>query len=363
MKHVRRIFALARKDIKDAIRDARVLVALIIPLGIGGFYGFLFDDTQTTIVKTTIAISSPDQSVLIGAITAALPQNVHVDVRTFPNRQAVIDEVGKGKEDIGIILPAGFDAAVRAGQEPDLTVVRSPDPSLGGDYVLTALDPALRQMAGQGAPARLEVINAPELTRGDITSRVGLRTWSVILSMIMSISLVAILAIPIVLVEEVEKKTLDALILAMDYWEVVVAKTLVGLTYVAAMIAILLGMTRIAILDWFVFVATISLLAIALLGIGLLLAGLFRSANQLNTWSGLLLTPLILPAIFMGPPLPDRIISILRLFPTGAGMQLLLNSVTHEKLFGGQPTLFAIILIWIVVTYTLLIIRLNRTQA
>ena len=33
-----RIFTLFTKDLKDAVRDARVLFALIVPLGIGVFY-------------------------------------------------------------------------------------------------------------------------------------------------------------------------------------------------------------------------------------------------------------------------------------------------------------------------------------
>ena len=50
-----RIFTLFAKDLKDAIRDARVLVALIVPLGIGLFYNYAFDDTSLT----QIGSSSP----------------------------------------------------------------------------------------------------------------------------------------------------------------------------------------------------------------------------------------------------------------------------------------------------------------
>ena len=363
MRVVKRIAWLALKDIKDAIRDARVLVALIVPIGIGIFYGFLFDDAPANAITANLAIVSPDGTAFVEHLKSALPSSVSLKIVRYDDQASLTTHVGSGDQDLGIVLPAGFDAALANGAKPLLTVVQAADGSVAADYLAAAIDPALRSMVGQPFPAEIKVVTASDDASGNIVSRIGLRTWSILISIILSIALVAILAIPIVLVEEVEKRTLDALILAMNYWEIVSAKTLLGLTYASLMTAILILLTRIHILHWPLFVAATLLTAISLLGIGLLLAGIFKSANQLNTWSGLLLTPVIIPTFLIGNPVPQWAQTAASLFPTGAGMHLLVNSVSQKPVFDYQARLFATLLVWIVVIYGLLIRRLNRYEA
>ena len=50
-----RIRAIYRKDMRDALRDSRVLTALIMPLAFGLLYSFMFsDDAATQKVKVGI---------------------------------------------------------------------------------------------------------------------------------------------------------------------------------------------------------------------------------------------------------------------------------------------------------------------
>ena len=111
-----RIFTLFTKDLKDAIRDARVLIALIVPLGIGVFYNYTFDDTSITEIKGTVAISAADATQLPDLIKAAVPSNVHLTFESQPDQAAVEKAVGNEDADIGIVVPAGFDQAVSAGR-------------------------------------------------------------------------------------------------------------------------------------------------------------------------------------------------------------------------------------------------------
>src|SRR4051794_2509069 len=158
IRPLRRILGLAFKDMKDAIRDARVLVALIVPLGIGLFYGFAFNDSATNIVRASIAINSVDQTDLTTVLMGQLPDNVRLQINSYPDAETVKARVGSGKEDVGLILPANFDADLRSGFQPDLTVVQSPTTTIEGNYILAALDPALRQMAGQNFPATVDLV-------------------------------------------------------------------------------------------------------------------------------------------------------------------------------------------------------------
>ena len=47
----RRLRAIYRKDMRDAIRDSRVLTALLMPLALGLLYSFMFSDESVQVQK------------------------------------------------------------------------------------------------------------------------------------------------------------------------------------------------------------------------------------------------------------------------------------------------------------------------
>jgi ABC-2 type transport system permease protein len=351
------------KDLKDAVRDARVLIALILPLGIGFFYNLTFDDDSITSVTPTVAVYSASDTQLPGAIQQVLGDTAEITFERLDTADAVRETVTSEDASIGLIVPENFDAALVAGETPGLEIVRSPGVSLEGNYVLSALEPAVRLLAGQPLPASFQIEQAVEAEPDNVIDKIGLRTWSLGIAIMMMIGLIAALAIPIVLAEEFEKKTIDALVLAMPYREVVLAKALLGLFYIVVSTALFLVVTQLNVVTWTWFILSIALTGIASLGIGLLLAGLFKNANQLNTWSGLFLTPFILPAIIIGQPFPDFVQRISGWFPSGAGMKLMLRSLSEEPLFTESLPAIAALMLWALAAYALLLWQLKRRQA
>lgn len=361
--NIRRIVTIFRKDLRDAVRDARVLVALIVPLGIGVFYNFTFDNDATT-VKARIAIFSPQPSALTDELVVVAGSTVDVTFYGAPTAEAVVAEVKDKHADLGIVLPPGFDADVKAGRRPTLRIIQRASPTFGGDYVLASLEPAMRLMAGQSPPATYAIESASKPDESETAiDKVGLREWAIMASLIMMIGMIAMLAVPVILAEENERKTLDALVLVASYGEVVTAKALFGLFYVAVMTPFLLLLTTTSPDKPVLFVAVIAELGLALIGFGLLMAGLFKSANQLNTWSGLLLLPVIAPAFAIGLPTPDPIKTIAEALPTGSAMKVLMNSMANERVFSNNALAFAIIAAWGVAAYALLRWQLSRRQA
>jgi ABC-2 type transport system permease protein len=358
-----RIFTLFTKDLKDAVRDARVLIALIVPLGIGVFYNYSFDDSSIDEIKGTVAIAAADATQLPDLIQAAVPSNVHLTFETKPDQAAVEQAVSNEDADIGLVVPAGFDQAVQQGAQPALTVIRSPKPSVPGDYVLSTLEPVLRQMAGQEFPVAINITDAAEKPSETILDKIGLRTWSLTMAIVLMLALVSALAIPIVLAEEFEKKTIDALVLAMPYREVIIAKALLGLFYIAVMVTVFVNLTQLDVYRWGLFLLGTGLTGVALLGFGLLLAGTLKNANQLNTWSGVFLLPFLAPALIVGQPAPELLRQAAGLLPSGAGMKLLLNSVTEQQLFAGNARFILILVLWAAAAYLLLLWQLKRRQA
>jgi ABC-2 type transport system permease protein len=359
----RRIQTIFRKDLRDAIRDARVLVALVIPLSIGLFYNFTFDDDSAT-PRAEVVYYSADGTDLPNYLTTVTADTIELRFHRTATIEELQTELREDRADIGLTVPAGFDDAVRAGQQPTLQVAYPATTSFEAEYVTAAIEPALRLMAGQPPPAELSVSSVAEPDESETAIDIlGLRTWSVVISIVMMIGMIAMLAIPVVLAEETEKKTLDALVMIASYAEVVIAKAALGVFYIAVMIPLLFLLTQRVPEELPLFTMTTALLGITLIGFGLLLAGFFKNANQLNTWSGIFLIPVLAPAFAIALPGPEWIERVSELTPTGAGMKLIMNSAATEPIFSGNAMSFAIMAIWCVIAYALLLWQLSRRQA
>ncbi|HET9017594.1 MAG TPA: ABC transporter permease [Thermomicrobiaceae bacterium] len=364
---LKRILTIFRKDLFDAMRDARVLMAIVAPLGIGILYSYMFAGTPTT-PTATVAYAAADQTALIDTVRSTVGTSITLTFNRVADAAAVRQAVLDKKADVGLVIPAGFDAAVRTGQTPNLAVLLPESSTYGGDYVAATLEPALRQMAGQGPVAaiqteRLSAPTATELTSMSILNRIGLRDYFLIAAVVMLVAMIAMLALPIILAEETEKKTLDAVGLIASYTDVVVGKSLVGGAYITVSIVLLLGVTRLMPANLPLFVAGVFAFSVALIGFGLLIGGLFRSANQLNTWGGLILVPVIAPAFIVGLDAPRVVNLILWLIPSSQATRLIINAVSGQAIFPSLWSAFLVIAGWAVLAYLLLIWRLGRREA
>ena len=361
--HPRIIATIFRKDLIDAIRDGRVAIALVIPILIGVSYAYLFDDD--TINETpayTLAVTPADPVALSDQLYAVGGTGVDLTVETLTSEAAVREAVQDGDADLGLVVPAGFEAAVAAGQTPALTVLTPPTPTAGTSYLLAALDPALRAVAGQGPPAQLS-ITATDAAEETLIERIGLRDYMLTFSMVFLVGMIAVFAIPIILTEEIEKKTIDALVMIASYGDVMIGKALVGLVYIAVATVVTLLLANADPGNAALFALAIAALSVALLGFGLFIGGLFRNANQLNTWGSLILFPLVAPAFLVAAPLPDWGEALVTAFPTGAGAKEISNGLTGETIYSGAALNFAVMLAWAVAGFLLVGWQLRRRQA
>ncbi len=359
---IRRIRAILFKDLRDAIRDARVLFAILVPLGVGLFYNFIFDDEvppPSATVAITVDTGAEFEAVLAGIVEPAM------DVEFIRLTDDEIREQASASDiDLGLILPPDFDEAVTSGLSPPILAVLAEDRSFGGDYVLSAIDPALRSMTGQTLPAELTVETAElDVTAITVYDRLGARTYLVLIALVLMIAMTGVTAIPIVLAEETEKKTIEALALIASYREIIIAKALLGMIYVSVATALLLLLTQLFPRDWVMFVTAVAVTGAAIMALGLLLAGVVKNANQLNTWSGVVLIPMLAPAFLVGIGLSDRVEQIAQLFPTGAAMKLFIDSYSDASVFDDSAVSYAVILVWGVVAYALLVWQLSRRRA
>jgi ABC-2 type transport system permease protein len=352
------------KDLRDAIRDARVLVAILVPLGIGIFYSFVFDDDDLTTQTANVAYFAAEQTTLPDALRDAVGGAVRIDFDQEQSAESVEEVVQAEDADIGFVVPAGFDAAIAAGEQPGIEIFLPEDPTLGARYIAQAFEPAVRTMAGQEFPVAVAISTVEEpLEDQSVLDRLGLRTYMVLFSIVFLVGMIAMLVVPVILAEEAEKKTLDALVLVASYPDVIAGKALVGVAYIGIALAILLGITQIDIEMVPKFVAAALVSGVALIGVGLIMAGLFKSANQLNTWSGVFLIPVIVPAALVSAPVDGVVEAVLLALPTSQMMRLLTDATVGDSVFGGAWLSFLVIVVWGIVAYAVVAWQLSRRQA
>ena len=359
------VASLFRKDLVDGLRESRVLVSLLTPIVLAVLYNVMFPDNK--VFEAKVAYAGPETSAIVQTLQARAEAGDAVDLKlrhvgtADEARQLVRDKT----VDVALVLPDAVDASIAAGTSPRITLYAPQGGNSASSFVESSVDAAARALATQRAPAQIAVESVGTGASPDqgAMAEIGPRRYFVLATVVMMLGMIAVLAVPIMLTEEAEKKTLDALLLVGSYLEVIAAKALVGLAYVAVSVTAMLALTRLRPADMLTFVAGTLVLSLALIGVGLLVGGMFKSAQQVYTWSSFLLIPVIGPAFAAGLPVPDAVDVVLRLLPTSQGMRIMTNGFAGQPLFGDVWFAFAVTLAWGALAYGLLAWRLSHRES
>jgi ABC-2 type transport system permease protein len=283
-----------RKDLHLGPRSPILLWALVIPvlitLLIRGVFGGLFAGEPRLGVA---AAGSSEVAVALGEVEG-------IDLRRLDDESGVRTAVEQGRLDVGLFLPEGFDAAVRAGEQPLLQLWYAGESIPADRAILTAtIMDAVRGLTGLDPPVEVEVVV------------LGAEVLPIELRLLPLIVLYAV-AIPggmvpaASLVEEKERGTLQGMLATpATLGEVFVAKAALGI-----LLGVLAGTVTLAINDAFGAAPLAILLAVGVGALMLSLIGLLLGAWAPDTntlfaaWKGVGVL-LFLPAIFfVWPGLP-----------------------------------------------------------
>lgn len=360
-----RIYAIYRKDMRDALRDSRVLTAILMPLLLGLLYSFIFpNENPMTAQKVKVGIVSDGATQLTTVISQQTGRALRLTFVAMPNASRLEQQVRQKKVDVGLVVPPGFDAAVKAGESPLLTVVLPSSPSFDSDYVDAVLDRSVQTLAGHAPTARIVQRSLPPETGGSSTALdvLGARKDFILISIILLLAMIAVYAVPAVLVEETEKKTMEALTLIASTADVIAAKALFGITLSVVSVPVLLVITRGRPADAAALAVAVVLSAAVLVGIGLLFAGLLKTQQQVNTWSSLALLPLLAPAFTIGIPTPAAVNPVLAFIPTAQTFRLIANAFAGRTLYPHEWLSYAVLLAWGAGAYGFLWWQLSRRE-
>jgi ABC-2 type transport system permease protein len=358
----RAVLAIARKDIGDAIKNRYLLFSLILPIGMSLLMQLLFP-SQTRAEILQVAVYDPGGSRLV----QLLQKYPRVEIDTVKSEDEMI-KAASSAAIAGISIPDGFDAAVLAGQIPELYVYQNQktDPSILS-YFQRITEQEVWQLAGIDFPASIHWDGAPLGDAGGtsgITSKSGVQSsfqvdrYIFVLMLVMSLAMTGSFIVPYLLVEEKEKHTLEALLLSpTGPLEVVAGKALTGLFYSFLIAAILIGLNQGWQGTWPVTVLAILLGSLFIIAVGLILGSAFNNIHQVNTWSSIIMIALMIPS-WLGPiSMPSYLEAIFRLVPTYymsgsitrslSGQATLANSWGDLSILAGSMLVAGAFVVWI----------------
>lgn len=301
--HIRSIFAIARKDALDAILNKATLVMLLTPFFLALL--FLLIDVLLSNHTTGVLVYNPGKSG-IEQIVDHESSGIKVTYVNSPDQVTAAFGLNGSKKDspyeLGLIVPPNFDADLRAGQHPRVTLyINGSDVSNEqSQLLLNALNNYTRGAVNPQSPATITpaTINPPSPT-ANLSQYIG-QVYAV--AVLLGSLVIGSGLVPHLMVEEKEKKTLRMLMASpATFADVIVAKLLVGLFY-----QILLALIAVSIMGGFgggqillllLFILLASLFSVST---GLLIGSLGNTTSAVHAICGVMSFLYVLPLFFVG---------------------------------------------------------------
>lgn len=319
--HARTTLAIARKDSLDILRNKSALTILLMPIVMAVLFALLGNVLGGT--KTEVLIYNPSGSAVERVVSGAYPS---VHITRAVSADAVTQAFGPDGAHIhssfaaGLIVPPSFDAALRSGAHPSVTLYTNGDTvsTQQRSLLASAIDAYARSVANPQPPAALTLatINPPAQNSlaADLTSIYALAI--IMISFMVGASLV-----PGLLIEEKERKTLRMLMVTPASWgDIIAGKLLVTLAY-----QLVLTLVAMAVTNAFIGQVPVTLLFTLLgaffgIALGLLFGGIFKTTTVAGAASGMVSFLFIIPVFFvgtLGQPLQNTVFAqVLHALPT-----------------------------------------------
>lgn len=298
-----RTLSVFRKDLALGPRSPIFMFAVALPVAmtlvLQLVFGTLFEP------KPRLGIVDMGDS----EITAAAQRLEGIEVALLDDADELKRQVEANDLDVGLVLPEGFDGAIRSGARPPLELYMGGESLASNRLILdvTALD-LVRQVEGKAAPVQVEIVN---LGDGEV---LPMSARLVPLVLIYALLIAGVFVPASSLVEENEKGTLVAMLVTpARVSEVIVAKAAMGVLLAFSMAIITLVLNdALGVHPWALIVVLLSASVYAAL-LGMVLGSVSSSTTTMFTISKASGIFMVGPVIFyLFPEWPQW---IAKLFP------------------------------------------------
>lgn len=322
--NLRAAVAIAQKDLIDAIRNRYILIALLTPLSVALLLRVLTPGLNS-LANPLLVVHDPGKSSLVTQLRS-LPQ---IKLLETGSAEAIESEVEKNKAIGGLVVPVNFDADVAAGKQPDVTVyINNKKNGLEQASFRLLIERQMLSLVKQSPPARLVWIDVGKEPDDRPGRGFNLTQMLMPLLLVLAFGMTGAFVVPLLLVEEKEKRTMDFLLTSpARLTEIVTGKAVTGIVYSVLIAGVLLAINRQMIANWPLTLLTIVVGMLSIVAIGLLMGSIFQTTMQVNTWASLVLLVLMAPS-FPIPGSPAVLESALRVIPTYYFIEALKSSLS-----------------------------------
>ncbi len=332
------VLAIARKDATDILLNRAMVINLALPILIALLFWFI--NTLVGSHTNELLVYNPGQSQAAQVVIKAFT-NAHVTLASSPAEVASAFGADGSHQSTpyaaGLSIPLDFDSSLKAGSHPQLSLYVNGDSTSPNTVALlkAAIDNYARTSADPQPPVTLQTtfINPPSTASTDIDISKFYAEFMLLTSFMVGLTFV-----PLLLIEEKEKKTLRMLMVApTSFGDVIVGKLLVALAYQIFMTGVAL-----AILNGFTgqvgLVVLFALLGACFsLALGLVIGAVFATSASASGVTGVVILINSVVGIFIGPlsqllgssSVVARIIKAVPIYYVGDGAyNAMMNTVT-----------------------------------
>jgi len=268
---IRRIGVLLSKELRQSASNFFFIYAIAAPLIISLVITLVFGD----LFSETPRLGLVDQG--DSELIAILEEEASIQTTVYASDTALREAVARGNEEIGLVLPAGFDEAIDERAQTQITSFRwGESPGRNLLIIESAISRAFVQMAGVEMPISVESVQLGDADTATWTER--LLPLIVLMTVVLGGTMVPAAS----LVEEKQKRTLISLTTSpVTLLEVYVSKTLLGLTTGLVMGVAILVVNQAFGSQPLLLVGVLTLSALASAVFGVLLGSLVKDINVL----------------------------------------------------------------------------------
>ena len=318
------VLAVSSKDVVDAIKN-RVTISIILGVAM------LVLSTQALPLLMKLR---PEKRALVydasgSTFVEEYGRGGSYRLIEMPSRESVLSEIGGiVAGTIGLELPSDFDAALEGNGPLEIEVYFSH--AMRGSEADEMMTFFSRELSDD--LSREVVLNA-EGNEIYPAYDAGGHTLMVSITLVMAIMLVGMSLVPLLMIEEKEKHTIEVLMISpASYGQVVLGKALAGMFYCVTAAAVVFAINyRLLATGWVALLAVVAM-ALFTVGLGLLFGVLFDKPANMNMVMGLVLMLLMLPVILSiasSANLPAALQDVLPFIPSVAAGKLFSMSFSN----------------------------------
>ncbi|MFC1996431.1 ABC transporter permease [Chloroflexota bacterium] len=317
--HLRIIWAITAKDIVDAVKNKNVLGIIIPALFMIVLYRFMPAITAEDGPPALLVYDTGNPVMM-----SLLEESPAVDLYSYESETQMLNYLSNGEQpELGLVIPAGFDQKVEFEQS---LILQGFMLHFFTDEQVSELQrdiqDELEYLLDQPVTILIERVQLQPEAHG-ITILASMGFGFIII-------MVGMIAIPHMMLEEKQNKTLEAILVSpAGSLHIIAAKALTGLLYTMIVFGIGMVLFRSEIVNWGLALLAGLLGALFAVSLGLLLGILVDTRQQLVLWAWVGLVPIFLPMMLsiMDDLLPHQMIQIVKWVPSSALMRAMRSTM------------------------------------